>query len=82
MNSINLVLKSCFHLAISLLLFVSVNAFAISTTEYGAYGDGIHDDTSALQSALTYCSVNNKVCQIPEGKKHLVTGPLFVWGGA
>ncbi len=52
------------------------------TTNNGATGNGTTDDTAALQAALTYCSNNNAVCEIPAGKTHYVTGPLFMWGNS
>lgn len=63
---------------------LSSNSFAINylTTANGAVGDGVADDTDDLQAALTYCSSNNVTCEIPPGKTHYVTGPLFMWGGA
>jgi len=55
---------------------------AILTTRFGAKADGSTDDTEKLQQALTYCSVNNLVCQIPDQGRHLVKHPLFLWGHA
>jgi hypothetical protein len=39
-------------------------------------------DTTNLQKALTYCSNNNLVCEIPAGVTYCVTKPIFMWGGA
>lgn len=58
------------------------SAHAYLTTANGAVGDGVTDDTYNLQQALTYCSNNDLECEIPAGKMHYVTAPLFIWGGA
>ena len=49
---------------------------------YGAVGDGIRDDTQALQSALAFCSNSNMTCRLKNGAVYKVTKPLFLWGGA
>lgn len=67
---------------IALMLFIP-NVYANHlTTADGAIGDGRTDDTVKLQAALTYCSERGVVCEIPAGKTHYVTGPLFLWGRA
>lgn len=46
----------------------------VSTPQmYGAYGDGVHDDTNAIQNALN----NNKIVYIPYGN-YLITSPLEI----
>jgi hypothetical protein len=63
-------------------LFVSVAYANHLTTDDGAIGDGKTDDTKNLQTALTYCSNQGVTCEIPAGKTHYVTRPLFMWGDA
>jgi hypothetical protein len=43
---------------------------------YGAYGDGVHDDTVAIQTAVT----NNSKVYFPEGT-YKITSPIIVHGG-
>jgi hypothetical protein len=54
----------------------------IDPGQFGAKGDGITDDTAALQKALTLCSTRGWRCKIPGGKEFLVKAPLFMWGNA
>lgn len=55
---------------------------AIDITIFGAVGDGVTDDTIAIQQALTKCSRSNLVCKIPKAKNFLIRSPIFVWGEA
>ena len=54
----------------------------INILEFGAKGDGITNDTVALQRAFTECSDLGLVCKIPKNKTFLVTEALFLWGKA
>ena len=54
----------------------------IDPTSFGAKGDGITDDTDALQKALTICSRNGWKCRIPANKKFLARRSLYIWGNA
>lgn len=45
---------------------------------YGAIGDGITDDTVALQTAITDCETNNHVLVSFKGKIYKTTAPLAV----
>lgn len=55
----------------------------VSPMTYGAKGDGMHDDSDAVQKALTACSNRFWVkCVLPSDKAFLVTKPLFAWGKA
>jgi len=38
----------------------------VSVTDFGAVGDGVTDDLSALNLAVTYCKANNKALFFPE----------------
>jgi hypothetical protein len=46
----------------------------------GAIGDGIADDTSRVQMALTACSNQGLTCVIPANKSFLITKELYLWG--
>ena len=37
----------------------------VSVKDFGAVGDGVADDTVAVQAAVTYCNTNNKDLEIP-----------------
>jgi hypothetical protein len=51
-------------------------------TRFGAVGDGVTDDTTELQRALTACSQQGLTCSVPKGRRFLVTSPLYFWGNA
>lgn len=46
----------------------------------GAVGDGVTDDTSRVQMALTVCSNQGLTCLIPSNKSFLITKELYLWG--
>lgn len=46
----------------------------------GAVGDGVVDDTSSVQKALTACSNQGLTCVIPARKQFLITRELYLWG--
>ena len=37
----------------------------VSIQDFGAKGDGVTDDTAAIQAAATYCAANGKVLYVP-----------------
>lgn len=39
----------------------------VSLMDYGAVGNGVADDTAAIQSALSYCDANKKTLYVPDG---------------
>ena len=57
------------------------NLFVATDVAFGAYGDGSHDDTAAIQSALTTAGGNGGgIVYLPAGK-YKTTGTLDVPGG-
>ncbi len=57
------------------------NLFVATDAGFGAYGDGVHDDTAALQSALATAGGNGGgIVYVPAGKYKL-TGTLEVPAG-
>ena len=48
---------------------------SLSVRRFGAVGDGVRDDTAALQAAIACCPPGGRVV-IPEGR--YLTGPLFL----
>lgn len=53
------------------LIFEEVNLM-----QFGCYGDGTTDDTSALQNAITVAKANNKKITSPSGKSYLTSETL------
>lgn len=49
--------------------------------EFGAKGDGKHDDTEALREALYQSNAKGKVLFIPSGKNYRVTGSINYYKG-
>lgn len=48
------------------------------TPEYfGAVGDGVSDDTNALQNAVNYCHENGMVLKSNNGKTYLISSPII-----
>ena len=44
-----------------------INGAPINVLDYGAVGDGITNCTTAFQTAITYCSTNNRELYVPAG---------------
>lgn len=52
----------------------------INIKDYGAKGDGITDDTTAIQNAITYARTNKNVVIFPQGR-YKTTGTLTIYTG-
>ena len=52
----------------------------INVKDYGAEGDGITDDTTAIQNAITYARTNKNVVIFPQGR-YKTTGTLTIYTG-
>lgn len=52
----------------------NINDIFVNVKDYGAVGDGITDDTAAIQTALN----DNKIVYAPEGV-YLISSPLVIW---
>lgn len=50
---------------------------SVSVKDFGAVGDGIADDTAAVQNALTYCTTNGVELFFPKGS-YRTTAPLTI----
>lgn len=48
----------------------------VNVTKLGAYGDGTHDDTAKLSSAIAYCLANDKTLTSESGKTYLISTTL------
>ncbi len=59
----------------SLTLRTLPESVSLNVRRFGAVGDGVHDDTAAIQAAINCCPANGRV-RIPSGD-YLVT-PLFL----
>lgn len=55
---------------------VKLNGFTINVKDFGAIGDGVADDTSALQSAINSAITNKRSIYLPAGK-YKITDTLF-----
>lgn len=49
----------------------------LSAKQLGAYGDGINDDTIAIQNLFDYCGKNNLACELDAGS-FKITNTLFI----
>lgn len=48
----------------------------ITPEQFGAIGDGVSDDTTALQKAIDYCVENGKQLKCQNGKTYCISSPL------
>ena len=54
----------------------------LSVQDFGAVGDGVADDTAAIQAAITASKTqNNRIVYLPAGT-YLVTDTIYLYGGA
>jgi hypothetical protein len=54
---------------------VTREADVVNVKDFGAVGDGVTDDTAALQASINYCVANNKALFWPDGE-YVTTGNL------
>ena len=48
--------------------------------EFGAYGDGIHDDSDAMQKCVDYARTNSKMIVSDSSRKYLITKTIELYG--
>ncbi len=58
-----------------MLLRTDRESFTLNVRKFGAVGDGVHDDTPAIQAAINTCPKNGRVL-IPAGEYHVL--PIFL----
>jgi len=58
---------------------VTRTADVINVKDFGAVGDGVADDTAAIQAALIHAQAIGKTCYIPSGR-YLITSKLTISG--
>lgn len=56
----------------------STIASVVNVESYGAVGDGVTDDTAAIQAAINYCALTGGTVYFPAGTYAVATGPLIV----
>ena len=56
--------------------FITYSQNEVSPELFGAVGDGIYDDTEALQSAIDYCFKNGVQLKLRSGKTYCISKPL------
>lgn len=56
------------------------NSDFITPEMYGAKGDGVTDDTSAIQQAFDYCKTNGLICKFISGKTYCISSTLEISG--
>lgn len=56
---------------------IQVNDVTVNARAFGAIGDGVHDDTAAIQAAIDYSLENGKPCFIPSGR-YRISSPLVI----
>ena len=50
----------------------------VNIMNFGAYGDGTNDDTTAIQKALTFATTKEKNVISPSGKTYLISSPIEI----
>lgn len=58
-------------------LHTTAEPWRLDVRDFGAFGDGVHDDTAALQAALSACPAGGTVVI---GAGTFLSGPLFIAG--
>lgn len=48
----------------------------VNVKDFGAVGDGVTDDTAAIQAAITYCKANNKSLYSGSENNHFITSQI------
>ena len=61
--------------------YAMIESDPINVLDYGAVGDGIVDDTAALQAAVNYGFANQKPVYLPNGT-YKTTKPILVYGNS
>lgn len=60
--------------------YISYNENEIYASYFGAKGDGINDDTMALQAAINYAFSTGKALKLDSGKTYLISQSLIFHG--
>lgn len=50
----------------------------INVKQFGAYGDGKHDDTNAINNTISYAKMHNKILYSSSGNTYLISQPLLI----
>ena len=58
-----------------------IDGAPVNVKDYGAVGDGVTDDTVAIQAAIDYCKTNNAGLSFEGGKTYVISSTLE-WEGS
>ena len=62
--------------------YQSLDLCSVSVCDFGAVGDGVTNDTAAIQSAVNFvCNDTSFKLVFPANKSFLITQPINIWNG-
>ena len=62
--------------------YAMITGASVNVLDYGATGNGVTDDTAAIQAAIDYASANSKTVYFPAGTYKIVPATPQVWEGS
>jgi len=68
-------------MAITKASYAMITGASVNVLDYGATGNGVTDDTAAIQAAIDYASANSKTVYFPAGTYRIIPATPQVWEG-